>query len=145
MICCKIVANYKQVCLNFVNILNDLNAMGEVLWDNHYFYFANTSNLKVNGRSVKRVLKKYGCGDAFLEEYGKDFIPQETDHAGIWIEDKLIKIGYVEFEQTQQDKIDEISRCLTDIEDMIEKIKNSSNTEDDNDDSVINETSETNS
>ena len=134
MICCKIVANYKQVCLNFANIFKDLNSIGEVLWDNHYFYFANTSDLRVNKKSVRKILNKYGCQDSFVEEYGPDFIPQDKDHAGIWIEDKLIKIGYAEFEKTQQDKISTISQCLTDIENMLKEIKTTQSESDKSDD-----------
>ena len=125
MICCKIIANYKQVCLEFANIFKDLTQLGDVLWDNNYFYFANTSDVKINDKNIRKVFKKHNCSDIFIERYDKDYQPQENDNVNHWVEDKLIKIGYNEFEINGQQEMQSISKELRDLNNMLEQLKQS--------------------
>ena len=123
MLCCKIIANYSDVCKNFSTLLNELNKKGSVLWKNRYFYFANTEDIKITKKTIQKIFKNCGCNEIFLEEYGKNYQPNEDDQVNWWIEDKLIKIGYVEFEEEHQKELQFISQQLTDIENLIATAK----------------------
>lgn len=123
MICCKIVADYKQQSLEFANIFGELNKIGDVLLDGRYFYFANTNRKTITEKNVRKIFKKYGCSDVFIEKYDQDLQPRESDFVNWWIEDKLIKIGYVEFEEEEQEKMQFISEQLTELNEMLEQLK----------------------
>lgn len=121
MICCKVIADYRQTCQQFAKILNDLGKIGDVMWNNNYFYFANTDNAKIGDKNIKKIFKKYGINSIFIEQYNKDYQPHETDEVNIWVEDKLIKIGYVEFEVQEQSQMQFISQQLTDIQNILDQ------------------------
>ena len=126
MICCKIIADYKQQSLEFVNILNELNKIGDVLFDDRYFYFANTDDDKISKKNIQRIFKKFKCDEIFIESYDQQVQPNENEYVNWWVEDKLIKIGYNEFEMKEQEKIQYISKQLTELEELIQKAKEKS-------------------
>ena len=125
MICCKIVADYQQVCSHFNELFEELNKYGDVLWDSRYFFFANTVDRKISEKAVQKILKKHQITSFFLEKYGRDYQPTETDQINWWVEDKLIKIGYEEAEDEHQDDLKHLSQQLDELNDMIQTIKQS--------------------
>lgn len=125
MICCKIVADYQQVCLHFNELFEELNKYGDVLWDSRYFFFANTTDRKISEKTVQKMLKKHQITSFFLEKYGRDYQPAETDQINWWVEDKLIKIGYEETEDEHQEELKRLSQQLDELNDMIQTIKQS--------------------
>ena len=125
MICCKIVANYQQVCTHFNELFEELNKYGDVLWDSRYFFFANTTDRKISEKTVQKMLKKHQITGFFLEKYSRDYQPTETDQINWWVEDKLIKIGYEETEDEHQEDLKRLSQQLDELNDMIQTIKQS--------------------
>ena len=122
MMCCKIILDPVTAATQFGKIFELLSLHGEMLWDGHYFYFANIDFPDFDETRLKKALKKIGCKDCFLEQYNKDLMPHETDQVNWWVEDKLIKIGYKDFEEQQQATIQEVYQQLSDIEDMIKTL-----------------------
>lgn len=125
MICCKIVANYQQVCTHFNELFEELNKYGDVLWDSRYFFFANTTDRKISEKTVQKMLKKHQITGFFLEKYSRDYQPTETDQINWWVEDKLIKIGYEETEDEHQEDLKRLSQQLDELNNMIQTIKQS--------------------
>lgn len=125
MICCKIVADHRQVCAHFNGLFEELNKYGDVLWDSRYFFFANTTDRRISEKTVQKILKKHQITGFFLEKYDRDYQPTETDQINWWVEDKLIKIGYEETEDEHQEDLRRLSRQLDELNDMIQTIKQS--------------------
>jgi hypothetical protein len=121
MICCKIVANNSFVYSHFASLLQELGNKGSTLWDNQNLYFANTVDPKIDQRFVKKVLKKQGCSAFFIDEYGEDNLPNETDSANAWINDKLIKIAYIQTEEQQQNELRKIYTELSELDELLSK------------------------
>lgn len=125
MICCKIVADYKQICLHFNELFTELNKYGDILWDSRYFFFANTTDHKISEKNIQRILKKHQITSFFIEKYDRDSQFTETDQINWWIEDKLIKIGYKEAEDEHQEELKHLSQQLDELNNMIQTIKQS--------------------
>ena len=125
MICCKIVADYQQVCSHFNELFEELNKHGDVLWDSRYFFFANTIDRKMSEKTVQKILKKHQITSFFLEKYGRDYKKNKKKKINRWVEDKLIKIGYEEAEDEHQDDLKHLSQQLDELNDMIQTIKQS--------------------
>ena len=125
MICCKIVADYQQDCSHFNELFEELNKCGDVLWDSRYFFFFFIIDRKTSEKTVQKILKKHQITSFFLEKYGRDYQPTETDQINWWVEDKLIKIGYEEAEDEHQDDLKHLSQQLDELNDMIQTIKQS--------------------
>lgn len=123
MICCKIITDYIKVGKNFSKIFEELSNRGSVLWENRCFYFANVEDKNVTDKTIKKIFKKYECDNAFIIKYDKNYQPLENDSVNWWLNDKLIKIGYVEAEECHQEELKKMSQQLTELEKLLEQAK----------------------
>ena len=125
MICCKIVTNYNSEEGSFGRLCDSLSKKGEFIWNNGSLYFADCYG-KINSKDIKRIVKKNGYGDCFIDEYTKENPPQhETEFINGWLTDKIVKINYSTYEQVNQQLFKNISRELDQLDktldSMIEK------------------------
>jgi len=129
MICCKITADLQFVRDNFKNLMGFLGEYGDVLWDNNYLYFANVQDVKITEKTINKVLKKCGCQRFFIEIFENTDGLRETDFANHWIEDKVIKITYNNFEINHKEEIHKMNEQLLSLQKDIELLQNKINTE----------------
>lgn len=122
MVCCKVMADYRKLCEHFQQLFDEFGKRGDSLWHNRCFYFANVDDENVTEQTVRKIVKKYCGSDVFIECYNATHMPSEDEQVNWWIEDKLIKIGYIEIEIKYQEQFKTISQKLTDIENTLKQL-----------------------
>lgn len=122
MICCKIVANYNSTEGDFEKLWETLSKKGNLLWESGSLYFADCEGSCTQAQ-IKRIIKKCGYGDCYINIYNKENQPQfETDVVIGWLSDKLIKINYSTYEQVNQEMLKNVSKGLDQLNVALDKM-----------------------
>ena len=128
MICCKIVTNLNNEKINI--LLTKLAEKGNFIIYDKYIYFCD-SETDFSEKNLKKILKKYGFSNFFLDIYNKDNPPRENEEINGWIYNEIMKLNYNMCEKENQKVFHEIWKGLDLLEEEIENIKNKNTTSQD--------------
>lgn len=128
MICCKIVTNLNNEKINI--LLTKLAEKGNFIIYDKYIYFCD-SETDFSEKDLKKILKKYGFSNFFLDIYNKDNPPRENEEINGWIYNEIMKLNYNMCEKENQKVFHEIWKGLDLLEEEIENIKNKNTTSQD--------------
>ena len=120
MICCKIVTNLKNEKINI--LLNKLAEKGNFIIYGKSIYFCDPES-DFSEKDLKKMLKKYGFLEHFIETYDKDNPPQENEDINGWIYNEIMKLNYNMCEKESQKVFHEIWKGLDLLDEEIEHIK----------------------
>ena len=123
MICCKIVTNLKKKEGKVSDLFQNLAKKGDFIVFNNYLYFCESES-NFSEKDLKKMLKKYGFSEFFLDIYDKENLPRETEEINAWVYNELMKINYNMYEQENQKVFKDISKGLDLLDREIENIKN---------------------
>lgn len=122
MICCKIIADYKNSQGNFQLLLDTLANYGDFLWDNNTLFFSETDSNHFTEKKIQNILKKSGYTKYFIDVYDENNQPQETQNINIWLANKLIRINYNNYQKENQKVFSNISKGLDMLETEIDNM-----------------------
>lgn len=105
MICCKIIADFDNQNANFSGMLKKISQHASVLWENKSLYVAEVDGDFLTEKRIIRILKLNNYTKVFVDIYSRDNQPEETESINWWLEDKLMKISYNQYEQENQEML----------------------------------------
>jgi len=105
MICCKIIADFDNQNANFSGMLKKISQHASVLWENKSLYVAEVDGNFLTEKRIIRILKLNNYTKVFVDIYSRDNQPEETESINWWLEDKLMKISYNQYEQENQEML----------------------------------------
>lgn len=123
MICCKIITDFSAIGGKFGRLLDSLGKYGDVLYENDVIYFGATEDMKVDKKKVKSIFRKSGYPECLILEYTKENPPKETDSLNGWINGKLMKINYNQYEIKSQEAFKNTMKGLDILERQIDMIQ----------------------
>ena len=112
MICCKVIADYDNKDASFSGVLNKISKYAEVLWDNGYLYIGEVNGDFLSEKKIIKIFKANKYTKFFVDIYSKDNQPKETDFINGWLNDKLMRINYNQYERENQQMLQDTMKGL---------------------------------
>lgn len=123
MICCKIIANFRQDSALSKNSLIDLvSEAGDCLFSGNSLFFCSLEE-EFDEKSLKKILKKCKITNYFINIYDQENPPRENDDVNIWLANKLIQMNYKKYEIESQKAFRDISKGLDMIDQELERME----------------------
>ena len=123
-VCCQIITKFFNVPDGFRCLLETLSEYGDILWTDGKLYFASVSEEKTLSESqLEKIMKEKGYYKFFIDSYDFNTLPKESEYIVGWLQDRLIKINYLTYEEESQKVFHDISKGLDMLDSEIDRLR----------------------
>lgn len=118
MICCKIVAKYDDQNKSLSKLFDKLCAKGEILFSKGNLFYASET---YNEKDVRKIFKKSGYDNFYLEVYESEEQAQEEEYIRGWVIDKMTRMRFHKYYKENEAEIADLSEKLVALNKILDE------------------------
>lgn len=119
MICCKLTGGFTREG-DFSGVFKALSKIGGVLAYGDVLYFGSDVD-DVDEKKLRKILKKYGYKNCYIEVYTANNQPKESEMIQGWLTDWLVALEVKHINTTSQERLKFIKNKLGELDEELDK------------------------